>query len=48
VFLVPPPDLAEVSSSMVKGLVGVEGWEGVLENYVRWQTRKALRGKLLP
>ncbi len=27
VFLRPPRDLAEVSSSMVKGLIGPEGWE---------------------
>ncbi|MEE2808645.1 MAG: pantetheine-phosphate adenylyltransferase [Verrucomicrobiota bacterium] len=27
VFLMPPRDLAEVSSSMVKGLIGPEGWE---------------------
>ncbi|MCP4849540.1 MAG: pantetheine-phosphate adenylyltransferase [Verrucomicrobiaceae bacterium] len=27
VFLMPPRNLAELSSSMVKGLVGPEGWE---------------------
>ena len=27
VFLMPPRDLAEVSSSMVKALIGPEGWE---------------------
>ena len=27
VFLMPPRNLAEVSSSMVKGLIGPEGWE---------------------
>lgn len=27
VFLMPPRDLVEISSSMVKGLVGPEGWE---------------------
>ena len=26
-FLIPPPELEEVSSSMVRGLVGIEGWE---------------------
>ena len=27
IFLMPPRDLAELSSSMVKGLVGPIGWE---------------------
>ena len=27
IFLMPPRNLAELSSSMVKGLVGPEGWE---------------------
>jgi pantetheine-phosphate adenylyltransferase len=27
IFLMPPLQLAELSSSMVKGLVGPEGWE---------------------
>lgn len=34
VFLIPPRDIAEVSSSMVKGLVGPDGWEKVLAKYV--------------
>jgi pantetheine-phosphate adenylyltransferase len=34
VFLMPPRDIAEVSSSMVKGLVGPQGWEKVVEKYV--------------
>jgi pantetheine-phosphate adenylyltransferase len=34
VFLIPPRGIAEVSSSMVKGLVGPEGWEKVIKNYV--------------
>ena len=34
VFLIPPRGIAEVSSSMVKGLVGPDGWEKVLKNYV--------------
>lgn len=33
-FLVPPREYAEVSSSFVKGLVGPEGWEGILARYV--------------
>ena len=34
VFLVPPRDLVEVSSSFVKGLVGPAGWQDVVRKYV--------------
>ncbi len=34
VFLMPPRDIAEVSSSMVKGLVGPRGWQRVVRKYV--------------
>ena len=34
VFLMPPRDIAEVSSSMVKGLVGPKGWPKVVRPYV--------------
>ncbi|MDR3426765.1 MULTISPECIES: pantetheine-phosphate adenylyltransferase [Silvimonas] len=34
IFLMPPREIAEVSSTMVKGLVGPEGWEGVVGQYV--------------
>ena len=34
VFLIPPRELVEVSSSFVKGLVGPAGGEEILENYV--------------
>lgn len=34
VFLMPPREIAEVSSSLVKGLVGPEGWETVVQRYV--------------
>ena len=30
VFFVPPREIAEISSSLVKGLVGPEKWEGVI------------------
>jgi pantetheine-phosphate adenylyltransferase len=33
-FLMPPRELAEVSSSFVKGLVGPEGWEELVQGYV--------------
>ncbi|WP_083301042.1 pantetheine-phosphate adenylyltransferase [Jeongeupia sp. USM3] len=34
VFLMPPREIAEISSTMVKGLVGPKGWEGVVRQYV--------------
>lgn len=34
VFLMPPRDIAEVSSSMVKGLIGPNGWQRVVRKYV--------------
>jgi pantetheine-phosphate adenylyltransferase len=34
VFLMPPRDIAEVSSSMVKGLIGPKGWRRVVRKYV--------------
>lgn len=34
VFLMPPRDIAEVSSSMIKSLTGPEGWEATVGRYV--------------
>lgn len=34
VFLMPPREIAEVSSSLVRGLIGPEGWEPVVQRYV--------------
>src|SRR5437867_8104183 len=34
VFMMPPRDIAEVSSSMVMGLVGPKGWRRVVRKYV--------------
>ena len=33
-FLMPPRDIAEVSSSMVKGLIGPAGWRRIVRKYV--------------
>jgi len=30
----PPRDIAEISSSMVKGLIGPAGWKKVVRKYV--------------
>jgi pantetheine-phosphate adenylyltransferase len=34
IFLIPPREICEVSSSFVKGLAGFEGWEEVVRPYV--------------
>lgn len=34
VFLMPPRDIAEVSSSMVRGLIGPRGWQKLIQPYV--------------
>lgn len=34
VFLMPPRNFAEVSSSMVKGLIGSAGWEKIAKKYL--------------
>lgn len=34
IFLMPPRKIAEISSSMVKGLFGPEGWETIMRDYV--------------
>ena len=34
VFLMPPREIAEVSSTMVKGLVGPDGWHDMIRRYL--------------
>jgi pantetheine-phosphate adenylyltransferase len=43
VFLAPPVDLAVVSSSMVKSLVGLPDWETLVQKYVDPNTINALK-----
>jgi len=43
IFLMPPRDIAEVSSSMVKSLIGPEGWEQTVQRYVPPPVFKALQ-----
>jgi len=42
VFLMPPRDIAELSSSMVKSLIGPEGWRDTVHRYVPDPVFKAL------
>ena len=43
VFLMPPRGIAEVSSSMVKGLIGPEGWETIVKGYLPEPVFKKLK-----
>lgn len=45
VFLMPPRDIAEVSSSMVKGMVGPEGWQEMVRPYVPPQVYRQMLKK---
>ena len=45
IFLIPPREIAEVSSSFVKGLVGPDGWEDVIDDYVPPAVHKILLEK---
>ncbi len=49
VFLMPPRDIAELSSSMIKSLTGPAGWEETVQRYVPGPVFQALaaRGKPL-
>lgn len=44
-FLMPPRDIAEVSSSMVKSLIGPAGWEDIVRRYVPAPVLEALAGQ---
>lgn len=43
VLLMPPRDIAELSSSMVKGLIGPKGWEDSVRRYVPQAVFSALQ-----
>jgi pantetheine-phosphate adenylyltransferase len=45
VYLVPPGDLRRVSSSFVKGLIGPQGWESWVEQYVPLPVLEAIKRK---
>lgn len=44
-FVMPPVELTAVSSSMVKSLVGLNGWEKIARKYVPDVVIKALKGE---
>lgn len=41
-FLLPPREMIEISSSVVRGLIGPEGWEEVVSKYVPASVLKML------
>lgn len=45
IYLIPPRTLSEISSSIVKGLVGIDGWEKVVGNYVPEPVLNALKSE---
>lgn len=45
IFFLPPRDLLEVSSSLVKGLMASNGWEDVVRSYVSEPVMAALQEK---
>lgn len=47
IFVMPPPDLIAVSSSAIRGMVGIDGWEQIAEKYVPAPAIKALKGEKL-
>lgn len=47
VFFIPPGELTAVSSSTVKGLVGFEGWENIVDDYINDSIKNDFKAKLL-
>ncbi len=43
IFFITPPDMSEVSSSTVKGLVGFNGWISIVSQYVHPHIVNALK-----
>ncbi len=48
VFLMPPRDIAELSSSMIKSLTGPVGWEDTVKRYVPPQVFEVLKQERPP
>lgn len=44
-FLMPPRELAQVSSSMVESLIGPQGWEATVQRYVPPPVFEALQAR---
>lgn len=44
-YLIPPRELTEISSSLVKGLLNIKGWQDIASGYVSKSVLKALSNK---
>lgn len=47
VFVMPPTDLIAVSSSMIKGMVGIDGWEEIASLYIPCAALAALKERTI-
>jgi len=47
VFVMPPPELVAVSSSMIRGMTKIAGWQKVAQKYLPKAALKALKEKVL-
>ena len=47
VFLIPPRELCEISSSFVKGLIGPDGWQNIVSQYVPKPVLNKIKEKYL-
>lgn len=45
IYLMPPPQLAQVSSSLVKSMIGPDGWAELVEQYVPETVFETLKNK---
>jgi pantetheine-phosphate adenylyltransferase len=47
IYMMPPPHLAQVSSSLVKSLVGPDGWEELVQSYVPKNVFESIKSNYL-
>lgn len=46
IYMMPPPVLSQVSSSLVKSLIGPEGWQDIVKEYVPPEVYETVKGKV--
>ena len=46
IFLIPPREYAEISSSTIKSLIGIDGWENHVSKYIPPQSLQVLKNKI--
>ncbi len=45
IYMMPPPELAQISSSLIKSMLGPEGWEDMVKNYVPGEVFESIKKK---